>query len=543
MRTDRARPGHAVLALLAVVLLGYAPAALTAPAAEQPKRGGVIRIGLPTDPGGIDPHILTTGQDHRVVAWEIFEQLFTTDAGTKIIPMLAEGYTLSRDRRVYTFRLRQGITFHNGKEMTSEDVLASLHRWVAVGGRMGNLVKLVADTRTPESWLRAADRYTVQVTLTKPSVALLQGLSTIRQGAYIVPKEIIDKYGTRRITEWGDNIGTGPFRLVSWTKDQSIRLARYEGYKPRSDAPVGYGGARVPYVDVIEFLVIPDPAVRAAELEVGKIHILSQGPVSALKRLQQNPNLVFVKGAPSWYDHIYFNLRNGVFAEPRDRAMKLRQAVLAAINVREVAQVSYGDPALYRLDPGYMWKETLWWTDACKEFYNQASPAKAKKLLQEAGYRGEKIRFRTSGDRAELLVFTEAVTRQLKEIGMNVEIAAMDYGSYTKAWFAPTGWELSALQATFRDDPILLPFWASSDIFARPTREQMPHLYEQETRLITEDDLDKRRTILAEMQCTFYKEALHIRLADAFEVRFASRVLRNFKNTPEIFLWNVWLRQ
>lgn len=535
MRVKEYVTRFAFTALVGAAFLAAAPLAReTAAAAEK-----IIRIGIPGDPGSVDPHVDTHGVEHRILAWGMFEGLLTTDGRSHLLPLLADKWSVSDDQKTYTFNLRKGIHFHNGAEMTSEDVVASLHRWVQLGGGIAKLIRSAADTKDQASWLKAVDPYTVEIRLTRPTSVLLQALATIRQGGYIIPKTIVDKYGNKRITDHKDYIGTGPFQLASWQKDQVVRFQRFPGYSMRPEPANGYGGARKALVDALEFMIIPDADVRVGELEVGKLQVLMQGPTSAMRRLSKNPDLTFVKSVPNWYEHVYFNLRHGVFAEPTDRAMKLRQAALAALDVGAIFEAAYGDPNLYRLDPSFMWRETAWWTDACGEFYNQANPTKARALLKEAGYKREPIRFRTSGARAEMLAFTEVMAKQLRDVGFNVEIVVMDMGSYTKQWFADEGWELSALHNTFRDDPSLLSFWANSDIFARPTREQRPDLHELVDRLATEGDPKKRKEVLIESQCIYYKEALHLRLADAFEVRFVSKSLKNFAPTPEMFFWNV----
>jgi peptide/nickel transport system substrate-binding protein len=428
--------------------------------------------------------------------------------------------------------------------MTAADVVASLRRWLDVGGRMGALVAAVLEDPKNPNWVRAVDKYTIEARFAKANLSFLQGLSTIRQGAYIIPLKVAEKYGKR--TDWQpqDYIGTGPYRLQRWVPGRGIRLVRYDPYQPRREAPIGYGGARVPYLDAIEFVPIPDASVRAAELEVGKTHVLVEGSVADLKRLRGNQRLELIRSTPGWYDHIYFNLRNGPFAvKEGDRALKLRQAAVAALNVEEIAKATYGDPDVYRLDPGMMWKETLWWSDACKESYNQANPQRARQLLQEAGYRGERIRFRTTKELGDVGTWSEVVAKQLRDVGFNVETQVMDYTSYVGRWFANDGWELSALILTYRDDPLLLAQLPLSDIFARPTQPVAPELYALMDRLATESDLTRRRAVVGEIQCALYRQALHIRLADVFEVRFVSKNLRGFKPTPELFLWNVWLER
>lgn len=545
MLKGRARSVTA-LVMVATILVGVQGAWVGAgPSLEVPRRGGVVRVGIPNEPSSLEPHQRSTALTERMVGWHIYEGLYTTDGGNTIVPLLADAMpSLTENGRVYRIKLRKGIKFHSGQEMTAEDVVASLSRWVEVGGRMGQLVALVLEDPKSTNWVRAVDQYTIEARFAKPNLAFLQGLSTIRQGAYIIPKRVAEKYGKR--TDWQpqDYVGTGPFRLQRWVPGREIRLQRYPLHKPRDDAPIGYGGARVAYLDAIEFIPIPEATVRAAELEVGRTQVIVEGSVADLTRLRANPNLLLVKSTPGWYDHIYVNLRNGPFAvKEGEKALKLRQALVAAINVEEIAKATYGDPDVYRLDPGMMWKETLWWTDACKEFYNQSNPQRARQLLQEAGYRGERIRFRTTKELGDVGTWSEVVAKQLRDVGFNVETQVMDYTSYVGRWFANDGWELSALVLTYRDDPLLLAQLPLSDIFARPTRAEAPDLYALMERLATEFDPNRRRMVMADIQCAFYRQALHVRLADVFEVRFVSKTLKGFKPTPELFLWNVWLGQ
>src|SRR3989440_10272957 len=139
-----------ILALLAVVLLG-GPAL----AADAPKRGGVLRVGNLGEPPALDAH-WTTASITETLTNHIYEGLYSLDSGARPIPMLAEGHTFSKDGLAYTFKLRQGIKFHNGKEMTSEDVVASLTRWGKQSSYGKALFAQVAE-------FRAVDKYTVQM--------------------------------------------------------------------------------------------------------------------------------------------------------------------------------------------------------------------------------------------------------------------------------------------------------------------------------------------------------------------------------------------
>src|SRR5712691_9505081 len=197
-------PGLAKSSLVMVVALALIGAG-TAMAADQPKRGGVLRIGNLGEPPSLDPH-WGTQTITEVLSNHLYEGLYSLDGGYRPIPMLADGMPqVSGDGLTYTIKLRQGIKFHNGKEMTSEDVVASLKRWGqrAVYGK--GLFAQVAD-------FKALDKYTVQFKLKGPSCILEISLAVPNNFGAIYPKEVAEKFPPdQRITEF---IGTGPFKLT-----------------------------------------------------------------------------------------------------------------------------------------------------------------------------------------------------------------------------------------------------------------------------------------------------------------------------------------
>ncbi|HWU37268.1 MAG TPA: ABC transporter substrate-binding protein, partial [Candidatus Acidoferrum sp.] len=145
--------------------------AVTVPAmAQTPKKGGVIRVGLLGEPPALDAH-WTTAVITEVLTNHIYEGLYTLDENYRPVPMLAESMpTVSRDGLTYTFKLRQGIKFHNGKEMTSEDVVPSLKRWGQRSIRAKALFAALTD-------LRAVDKYTVEMKLKEKSAVVVISLA------------------------------------------------------------------------------------------------------------------------------------------------------------------------------------------------------------------------------------------------------------------------------------------------------------------------------------------------------------------------------
>src|SRR5437667_9038070 len=154
------------LSILTVLALATALAtAAVVGVADAHTRGGVLRVGNLREPPALDAQ-WTSASITEPLTNHIHEGLYSLDSGARPIPMLAEGHTVSKDGLAYTFKLRQGIKFHNGKEMTSEDVVASLTRWGKQSNYGKTLFAQVAD-------FRAVDKYTVEMKLKEKSAIVL----------------------------------------------------------------------------------------------------------------------------------------------------------------------------------------------------------------------------------------------------------------------------------------------------------------------------------------------------------------------------------
>src|SRR5262245_31674343 len=163
-----------------------AVAGLAAVPADAQKKGGVLRVGNLGEPPALDAH-WTTASITETLTNHIYEGLFSLDKDNKPIPMLAESHTVSKDGLTYTFKLRQGVKFHNGKEMSSEDVVASLNRWGKQSNYGKSLYAQVAE-------VRALDRYTVEMKLKEKSAIVIISLAVPNNFGAIYPKEIAEKF-------------------------------------------------------------------------------------------------------------------------------------------------------------------------------------------------------------------------------------------------------------------------------------------------------------------------------------------------------------
>jgi len=228
MRRLRCLP--VLVAALAVVVTGAARAD------EAPRPGGVFRVAMIGEPPTLDLH-KTTAVIVQQITWHVYEGLYTYDKNYNPIPLLVDSHTVSDKGRTYTFRLRRGVKFHNGKELTSADVVASLQRW----GRLA--------TPGKQFWknvegVEAKDPLTVVMYLKDTSGALFMGLARPNNGAVIYPKEIVDAAGDNDVKEI---IGTGPYRFVEHKPDRHLKLVRFKDYAARSDAADGFRGKRTAY--------------------------------------------------------------------------------------------------------------------------------------------------------------------------------------------------------------------------------------------------------------------------------------------------------
>lgn len=494
--------------------------------------GGTLRVGTPEEIAIWDVHRSTSILIRKFAA-HIFEGLFTEGADYRVIPNLAEGYTLSDDQLTYTMPLRRGVLFHNGDEMTAEDVVASLNHWGSYGP-MGSMIFEFVDS------VEALDDYTVRITLTEPCGFLLSALATARQGAVIYPKEIVDE-----LTATGEllkptpeqMIGTGPYRFVEFIPDRYTKLVRFEEYSPRTELPNGYGGRRTAYFDEILFVPILDATVRAASVETGEVDFaMSLAPMD-YPRLSRNADLVAILGDPT-LPSLVFNMGQGPLSNNR----KLRQAMLAALNIEDMALAAVGDPALWRIDGSIMWKETAWWSEAGTMAYNVASLEKARQLISESGYQGEPIRVLSALGYPVLYDAAVIAVSQWRKAGINIEHRAVEWGEVTRIRNDPDLWEVYVGSFSFRTDPALLTvIWP--DFFNEWVDDYKDELLAD---FLAASTYEERYAIWEQVQEYVYREVPFIRGFDFFNVDALQKYVAGYltpegsPRMPDEFFWNVW---
>lgn len=392
-------------------------------ASDRPKRGGTLTMAIRKDLTHMNPLVGTRSTDQSIRDL-IFEPLLGSDAKGNTQPNLAESWEVSNDGKVYTFRLRKGVKFHNGKEMTSEDAKFSVdYSMEPKNGAYGysNLVNVER--------VESPDKYTMKVTLKKASPAFISSLTNI-QSFSVIPKGSLQG-GIEKPALFPP--GTGPFKFVEWKPQQQIVFERYDDY-----------WGQKAFVDKLVLRPISSATVRFTALRAGDVDIAEDTPREWAKQVVDGK----VKGVQSIAaPHAGLRLvRFNVAAAPFNNK-KLRQAAAYAIDKKEILSAAYfgfGEVSDQRYPKGH-----AWYIEGVASYsYN---PEKAKALLKESGYTGQTVEILTETSEVTETE-TAALQAQLKRIGMNVKVKILEAGSYTD--MARRGeFEIRPGGGNFEDDP------------------------------------------------------------------------------------------
>ena len=222
-----------------------------------------LRVVMHSSVKVLDPHVNNAfiTRDH---GYMIYDTLFALDENLQPQPQMVDSYSLSDDKMTWTFKLRQGLTFHDGAPVTSADVIASIKRWGGVDGLGGMLLESSAS-------MDAVDDLTFKIVLNKPFGLVLDALG--KQGGlmpFILPKRLAEIAPTQGITE---AIGSGPFKFIQdeWQPGVITVYEKFTDYKPRPEASSSLAGGKVVKVDRVEWITMTDPqTIMSALLRGGE---------------------------------------------------------------------------------------------------------------------------------------------------------------------------------------------------------------------------------------------------------------------------------
>ncbi|MGB3833320.1 MAG: ABC transporter substrate-binding protein [Mesorhizobium sp.] len=357
----------------AALALGLSAASAHAQADPNAKQGGSIVITYKDDVATLDPAIGYDWQNWSMIK-SLFDGLMDYKPGTtELVPDLAESYEISEDGQTFTFKLRKGVKFHNGREMTADDVKYSIDRVVnpvTQSPGQGFFASIKGYDEAAEgkadgvAGIVVVDPYTIKFELTRPDATFLHVMAI--NFSHVVPKEEVEKYGA----DFGKNpVGTGAFKLGEWTLGQRVVFEKNPDYWNKG----------VPYLDSITFEIGQEPIVALLRLQKGEIDIPGDGiPPAKFQEVMNDPEQKarVVEGGQLHTGYVTMNTNIAPFDN-----VKVRQAVNMAINKERIVQLinNRAVPANQPLPPsmpGY-----------AKDYKGYPyDPEKAKALLGEAGH-------------------------------------------------------------------------------------------------------------------------------------------------------------
>ena len=505
--------------LIAVLSMGLYLAAPASSVAETPKKGGILRVATEAEPPLLDPHLTTTGIVLRLsMHW--MEAPFNQGEKYDIIPELVDSYQPSSDFKTWDIKFRQGVLFHNGKEMTTEDIVPSLNRW-GKGISYGKLMYRNVDK------VEAAGKYAIRITLKNPS-GVLPAYMTQRMRCFIYPKEIIDGIGLKPVKQM---IGTGPYQFVEHKPDRYVKVKRFDNYTARTDPRNGYGGKKVAYYDEIHFIPVPEPAQRINMVQAGEVDVTHELPTDAYDRIVADSNLepLLIK---AWYIIGVFNKKKGPFMNE-----KLRHAVLAALDMEPIMMNVSGSKEFYNLNPSLHYKDTVWESNAGIEYYNQANPEKAKKLLKEAGYKGEKIRWLVTKRYSYMYNSAVIAAQQLRDVGFNIDLQVMDWATVKQRRAKPDEYEIFTTGTGIQTDPsgqnMLICSWPGWTCY-----DDLDALM---LKLMTQLEYKERFVTWEKIQRFHYEHACNIKFGDFYTLFGKQKYIKGYVNMEWPYWWNSWM--
>lgn len=502
--------------LLAGTVAALGAGILPMSAVHAQTRGGVVNVATVGEPPTLDP-MVSTADLVGIITQHFFETLFTFDKHWKVTPLLAETMPqISADGKVYTIKLRDGVTFHDGSTMTSEDVVASLKRWMDVASRGKQTAGFVAG-------VEAVDGSTVRITLKEPYAPLLALLAFNNAAAVIMPAKKMEN-------PLKEPVGTGPYKLKERKADQYIQLVRHDGYKSRPGEPDGYGGARKQLVDEIRFVPVPDANTRIEGAISGQYDYVDALPVEAFSRLQGQKATEPVLLKPFGWPVFVMNTKQGVMS-----SLDARLAVRTALSEEDMLTAAFGSKDFFALNAAMFPKDYIWHSTAGTEgAYNLADAEKAKGLLKKANYDGKPLRILTSRQYEFHYKMAQVAAEYLKQAGFAVELMVVDWATLTQRRTDPALWDIYITHSPFLPEPALTGILSESSPgwWSTPARKKAVDAFN------SEPDPAKRPALWAEVQKVIYAEVPAIKIGDFNALSAKSPKLNGVVPAPWPYFWN-----
>ncbi|MBI2468590.1 MAG: ABC transporter substrate-binding protein [Candidatus Rokubacteria bacterium] len=402
---------------LAGTAAASAALAAGAPYVHAQKRGGTMRFIAHADLKVLDP-IWTTAYITRNHSYLIYDTLFGTDENDQVKPQMVERHSVSGDAKKWTFTLRDGLKWHDGKPVTAEDCTESIKRWT----KRDPFGKLLA---AHTAKIAPVDRKTFTLELSERFGPVLEALGKPSSNVpFVMPAHVAATPDSEQIKEF---IGSGPFRFVKdeWQPGNQVVYVKNPDYAPRSEPPSGSTGGKIVHLDKVVWRYIPDATTASAALERGEVDWWENPPVDFVPRVEQNPALTtFVfdpRGQQGWLrpNHLHPPFNN----------KKARQALVHMVDQTKYLQAAVGVPKFFRTCAAVFLCGGPYDSAVGTEGLQKQDLARARQLVKESGYDGRPVVVLQVTD-IQALSAVALVTRELlQQAGFNVDIQAVDWST------------------------------------------------------------------------------------------------------------------
>ena len=376
-------------------------------ALSGPKYGGTLIYGVESDFQQFDPHkskATIEGVCFRLMG----ETLVMADKNLVPQPSLAESWETSPDGLVWNFHLKKGVKFHNGRELTAEDIKWNFDR--VTDPKLGSTIGVrLANVKSVE----VVDKYTIRFILKEPSGSFLAAFYNPNSLSFqIIAPESVNKDG--KVIH---PIGTGPFKFAEWKSNDYTKFVRFDDYRVKG----------LPYLDAVIIKPVPDQVVRISAVKSGDLDVARWLPVEQvaklMKKSQKGVKFSLQSGAATvivWFNH----------SKPPFNDIRVRQAVALGIDKEQIEQAySFG----YGEVLNQPFSKNTPWNPGVPEIKRDV--AKAKALLKEAGYpNGLDITIHAANAYPSFVVQATVMQQQLQEIGMNVKLDISDWPTAIKKY-------------------------------------------------------------------------------------------------------------
>lgn len=489
--------------------------AFTTPLRAEPSHGGTLNFIVEQEPPTLVSIAHTAGPTQRISP-KITEGLLTLDFDDKPVPVLATSWTVAPDGLTYTFKLRPGVKWHDGKDFTSADVAFSIELLKKVHPRGRGTFANVVVVDTP-------DPLTAIIRLSKPAPYLLHALDASESP--IVAKHIYE--GTDTLTNKNAiaPIGTGPFLFKQWDRGSDVILERNPNYWDKGK----------PYLDRIVVRFNSDLAARSAAFETGE-YDLGGGPPVALADVARLQALPQIGSETRGYEYnasdqqLFFNYDNPVF-----RDIRVRQAIAHSIDLKKLVDFAFF--GLAKVAPSPI-------SPDLKEFYDPSikpyayDPALANKLLDEAGYPkkadGTRFTVRLLYNPFNNVQEADFIKQALARIGIKATIQAYDFATYIQRVYTARDFDitLESLSNTFDPTPgVQRAYWSKNFKIGLPFSNASHYENADVDRILEaaaeEPDAAKRKQLWIDFQHKIYDEVAAINLVAPTGVTLFNKRVHN----------------